>query len=261
MEILLALPVFALILFRLGGVVMTAPILSSGAIPIRIRVALVFTLSAMIFPILKGQAPRDLPLMTIITAGVGELFIGMTIGLCVTVLISAAEVAGMAIAQQAGLALGEVFNPTYDDQSSVLGQMYGITFMTVLLIAGGHRETIAAVLDSYQVMPMLSTTPNESYLMLLVEMTTASFILGIRLAGPVLIALLLTTVMLGIISRAMPQLHILTVGFTFKVIMTMALIAFSLGACKGILLDAVWAGFETIRSGLGIDPHPKGLMI
>lgn len=261
MEILMALPVFALVLFRLGGVVMTAPIVSSPAIPIRIRAAFVFTLAAMIFPLIKSQAPRDLSLITIVTAGLGELFIGVTIGVCVTILVSSAEIAGMSIAQQAGLALGEVFNPTYDDQSSVLGQMYGIVFTTILLLAGGLREMVAALLDSYQVMPLLSQTPKESYLMLLVEMTTAAFVLGIRLAAPVLIALILTTVILGIVSRAMPQLHILAVGFTFKVLATMALIALSLAACKGIVLDAIWAAFELIRTGLGLDPQPRGLTI
>lgn len=261
MDILMALPAFALVLFRLGGLMLAAPVLGSRVIPLRVRAGFTFGLAVMIFPLVRAQAPTEYSIISVVTMGIGEVFIGLTIGLCVTILVTAAEIAGMTVAQQAGLALGEVFNPTYDDQTSVLGQMYGIVFLTILLLAGGLRESVAALLDSYTVIPLMSRYASEPYLMLVVELITAAFILGIRLSAPVLFALILTTVILGLVSRAMPQLHILAVGFAFKVLAALALLALGMTASREVILEGIWAAFESIRMGLGLDPQPRGLVM
>lgn len=248
------LPAFALVLFRIGGMVMTAPLFSSPAIPIRIRAAVALSLSAMAFPVILDRMPATVSLSSVIGGGVAEIMTGIAIGLSLTIIMSMADLAGMTIAQQSGLALGEVFNPTYNDQSSVLGQLYSVAFVLVFLIAGGHRECVAAVLDSYQAMPVLTGASADSCLDLVVSSTTAAFVGAIRLASPVLIALVLTTVLLGILSRAMPQLHIMTVGFTFKVIITMAIAAITLAGAKDLLIGIVWDGAENIREVLGLRP-------
>jgi flagellar biosynthetic protein FliR len=247
MEILLALPAFAMVLCRIGGLVMTAPVYGSPVVPVRIKAGIVIGLAVLIFPLIRHQAPSEISWSTAILGLVGELVIGSTIGLTLTVLISGAEVAGLTIGQQAGLALGEVFNPTYNDQTSVLGQIYGIVFVLLFLIAGGHRETLASLLDTYSVMPIGSASFRESYVLLVLETLTSAFVVGIRLAGPVLIALLLTSVLLGVLSRTMPQLHILTVGFTLKIMVALAVAAAAITGSREIIVDAVLDTISDVR--------------
>lgn len=69
MEILLALPVFALVLFRLSGLMLTAPLLASTVIPIRVRVAFTVAMGFMIFPLVRGQAPAELTLGAAVIGG------------------------------------------------------------------------------------------------------------------------------------------------------------------------------------------------
>ncbi len=249
-----ALPVFALILFRVSGLVMTAPVFGSAVVPVRVRVALTFAASTMLFPMVSSQAPADLSLSAALLGCIGELAIGATIGLAVAILIMSAEVAGEMVSQQAGIGLSEVINPLLDEQSSIIGQIYVIVLTLVFLLAGGHRAMMASLLDTFDVIPLLSFRPGESIVILFVEMLSSAFMMGIRLAAPVLIALFLTGTALGFLSRTMPQLNILSVGFTLRALITLSVAAIALGACQGLLLDSIGDGLNVIRASFGLAP-------
>jgi len=259
-DILLALPAFALVLFRLSGLVLTAPMLNSPVIPIRIRAAIAFTLAAMVFPILRVQVPANLSLSAALVGVVGEVMIGAAIGLSLAILLLAGEVAGSMIGQQAGLSLGEVVDPLHNEQASVVGQVFTVVLTIVFLLAGGHRAAIAAVLDTFKAIPLLSFQSNDSIVVLLVETLTAAFVVGIRMAGPAMIALFLTAIALAVISRAMPALNILTVGFTVKVMVAIAAIWMTIGLCQDVLVDAIWDGLGMVRAAFGLEPTPAGLI-
>jgi len=89
---------------------------------------------------------------------------------------------------------------------------------------------------------------------------TAAFVLGIRVAGPVLIAMFLIGTAMGVLSRTMPQFNILSVGFTVRVLVAIGVAGFALAGCQDLFLDAIWSTFETVRTGLGMDPYPVGLV-
>ena len=254
LDITLALPVFALVAFRIAGLVLTAPFFGSTVIPVRIRAAFVFTVAAMIFPLVWGSAPTEITLATAVVGGVGEMMIGATIGLALTILLMGAEVGGLVVGRQAGIALANVFDPLRSAQVSITGQVYSLSFTLLFLAVGGHRAMMAALLDTYQVIPLLSFQFDESFIVLLTEMLAAAFILGIRLAGPVLIALFLAGTALGVLSRTMPQLNILTVGFGVRLMLALAVAGLTLNACESLFVDAVWNGVETVREAFGLGP-------
>lgn len=253
LEIPLWLPVFALVLFRLTGLMVGAPLLSSTVIPVRVRAALVLALAGLTFPLVRSQAPADLGLAVLLPALVGEFLIGLTVGLGVTILLTGAEVAGTMVGQQAGIALGEILNPAFEEPVTVVSQLYSIVLMLVFLIAGGLRAMVAAVLDTYQVIPLLKFTLTESYLLLLVDMLAAAMVTGIRLAGPVLIALFVTEAALGFLARTIPQLNVMSVGFTLRVLLAIGMAGVSLALSQDLMLGAIHSGIETIRAGVGVD--------
>lgn len=254
LDILLSLPAFALVLTRVSGLMIAAPVFGSTMIPGRVRVAMVVGLAAMTFPLVASRIPANLGLTSALTGMVGELLIGTSIGLALTLLLLGAEVGGLMVGRQAGIALANVFNPATDSQVSITGQVYTIAFTIVFLLVGGHRAAIAALLDTFEMIPVLSYQMNESLIVLLVEMLAATFILGIRLAGPVLIALFMVGTALAFLSRTMPQLNILTVGFAIRAIVALAVAALAMSAAEDLLVDAVWEGVERIRLTFGLDP-------
>ncbi|MCH7808695.1 MAG: flagellar biosynthetic protein FliR [Planctomycetes bacterium] len=253
LDILSALPVYALVLFRLTGLMLTAPLFASSVIPVRIRVALTVTVAAMIFPLVAPSAPTNVTLLMVAVGGVAELMIGATIGLALAVLFLGTEVGGMLVGQQGGLALGQVFDPTQNRQTTVVAQIYTIVWTLIFLIIGGHRATMAALLDTYEVIPLLTFRFDESYMLMLVEMLTAAFVMAIRLAGPVLIALFMLGTAMGFLSRTMPQFNILTIGFALRGMVAIGVAGFALIACEDLFVDAIWNGLELVRASFGLD--------
>ena len=253
-DIRFALPVYALILFRLSGLVLTAPVIGSSIIPFRIRAAFVLVLSAMLFPLVSPQAPGTLPLALAAIGGVKEMTIGAVIGLSLTLMLMGAEVAGITVGQQAGLALSRVFDPTQNRQTNVIAQIYTIVLTLVFLSIGGHRAMLAAALDSFQAIPLMSFEVDESLVAAPVHIITAALIVGIRLAGPVLIALLLMGTAMGFLSRTMPQFNILSVGFTLRAMVGLGAAGLAITAGQDVLVEAVWEVLAVARNGLGLGP-------
>ncbi len=248
----LALPAFALVLFRISGLVLTAPVLASSIVPLRVRVALAMTLSAMIFPLVYSQAPAEITIVQALVGGVGELLIGATMGLAVSLLMVGAELSGLMIAQQVGIALGQVFDPTRNQQTTIVGQVFTIVLTMIFLALGGHRAMVLALLDTFEVIPLLSFRFGESMVVLLAEMMTAAFVLAIRLAGPALIALFLTTIVMGFLGRTIPQLNILSIGFQVRMFAGLGVAGLAIGVSQDPIVNALLDGMETIRSAFGL---------
>lgn len=261
LDILLALPVFALIMMRLSGLVMTAPLFSSQMIPIKMRVGLIVVLSAMLFPLVSQFAPSEVTLATVVTGAMAELMIGAGIGLSMSIFMMGTEVAGRMIAQQAGLGMSQIVDPTQNIQTSIIGQIYSISLTVLFLMIGGHRALLAALMDTYQVIPMLSFQADNTIALLMIEMLTSSFIFGIRVAAPVVLALFLTGTALGVLSRTMPQLNILTVGFTLRALIALGVAGIALAASRDMFLRAIWNAFELVRGAFGLDPTGTRLVI
>lgn len=251
LEIFGKLPTFASVLFRVTGLLLTAPVISSSVLPIRIRAALALMLALVAFPLAQGGSSFHGSLTVAIGGAVGELVIGSAIGLALMFLILGADFAGHVISQQAGIQLAEVFNPQLETESSAVGQIYGIVFTLLFLIVGGHRASIVALLDTFRVIPIGRVQSTQSVLVLLTDTLEVSLTLAIRLSGPVLIALLLTETTLGFVARTVPQLHLLSVGFPLRILVALAVAGSALYAARDVLLDALNEVMSMIRATLG----------
>jgi flagellar biosynthesis protein FliR len=167
-----------------------------------------------------------------------------------------AQVAGTMVGQQAGLALSEVANPLDNVQSTAIAQVYTVVLTLVFVTVGGHRAAVSALLDTYKAIPLLSFQMTDSIVLLLVELLTAAFIMGVRVAGPIVIALFLTETAVGFVSRTVPQLNIMTIGFGLRLLVTLAAAAISLHACEGVFVDAIWNALDAIRTTFGVPVGP-----
>ncbi len=248
LDLLHGLPVLALVLFRLSGFFLIAPLFSSSLLPVQLRAAFVVVLGTLAAPVVWKTIPEHVTTAQAMIGGIGEVVIGMAIGFSVSLLASGMESAGLIVGQQGGFALGEVFNPALEEQTSITGQLFNTVFILVFLIVGGHRAALSAVLDTFRVIPPLSFRADEQLPELLLGLLSASFGLALRMAGPVLVALFLTECALAVLSRAIPQLNILTIGFATRAMVGTAVAAAVLGACGEPLAEAVHESFEAVRA-------------
>jgi len=253
-HILLALPAFMLVTSRISGLMLTAPIFASRAIPRRIKVGFVIAVSAMLFPLVGTTTATEVSFASAVTGIFAELMIGATIGLALSMVASGMEYTGLISGQQAGMALGQVFNPNLNQQTTVVGQIYNIVFFMMFLMVGGHRATMSALLDTFDVIPLLSFGMHGSIIILLSQILTGAMVLATRLSGPVLIAIFLLTLTMGFVSRTMPQMNVLSIGFNLRALVMLGVAGATITFTQDLLLSSVTNTMDNIRNYLGIIP-------
>src|SRR5688572_24866269 len=124
MQLLEHIPPALLVMFRIGGLMIYAPVLGSSVIPVRIKVLLSLVLGAAIYPVLAAQnhttAGLDLNLWLLAPLVAMEILIGLAIGFLASLPLTAMQVGGVVISQQMGLGFAQLFNPVIDEESDVV---------------------------------------------------------------------------------------------------------------------------------------------
>ncbi len=252
-ELNLVLPAFMLVASRVSGIVITAPLLGSTVIPARIKAGLVIAISATMFPVLVPSLPSDVAVSGVLSALVGELTVGLVIGVGLSVILLAVQMTGMIVGQQAGLSLASAFDPMTQTRSSVIGQIYFLTATVVFLLMDGHRAMVRVLLASFESIPVMTFQMQAATLTVLTDLMMSSIVLAVKLAAPMIIALLLAKAGLGFLSRTMPQLHILSVGFAIFVGIGMLLSGWQVANLYDVLWVHLVDAFDSLHSLLGLD--------
>jgi len=244
--------IFVLILTRVSGLVMTSPFYGSKSIPIQIRGLLAVSLSIMIAPLHLSSLvePPDTIVNLAVMMG-KEVVIGMSLGLAVMIIFSGLQLTGQIIGQMSGMQLADIFDPTFNNSVPVFAQLLMMITLAVYLLVGGHRETLGALLDTFSIMPPGQADFSLNFTDALIELMKMSFIAGIRAAAPIVLALLLSIVILGLISRTLPQLNIIAVGFSLNTMVMLGTLAISLGAAIWVFQNQVEIGLEQITDLIG----------
>jgi len=236
--------VFTLVLVRTSALVMTVPVLGGTGVPSQVRVLLSMALALLVTPAqLGGQLSMPSTLLGyVITLGC-ETLLGLVLGLGVMIILSGVQLAGQIIGQLGGMSLAEVLNPDLDTDVPLLSQVLNMFALAIFVTIGGHRLVLGGLLDTFIAMPAGTGTPLASFSETLVTLVAQSCELGIRIAAPCTVALLLANVVLGLITRTLPQLNVLSFGFGLGALVTFAALSVSLGTVAWVLqaeIDQAW---------------------
>ncbi len=236
----LKLPVFALVVSRLGGLLMFQPIIGGYAIPRNVRVLLVLGLAALATPFVQLSGAAPVKPASILLAMGSELLLGVLMGLAVRMCFLGLQIGGQIIAQESGLAFGRVADPTTGAEQSIFSSLYLQLGAVVFLIVGGHRALVTVALDTFDAIPLLDDPATITCgVGLVLDALTLGAEIGLRVAAPVLLTLFLVTAAMGFVSRTIPQFNILTVGFSVKGLVGFLLMAISLPAALEAFTDAL----------------------
>jgi flagellar biosynthetic protein FliR len=223
---------FLLVLTRLSGVILTAPLFSSQGAPMQFRALLAVSMAMLVAPL--QQAPSSVVainnLLELLHLMVPEVLVGLLLGLGLNIIFAGIQVAGQIISQMSGMSLADVFSPGFEANVSVFSQLFFFLTMAVFVSMGGHRLIIEAVLETYRWAPPGQVALGDNFVEVLTSILTQSFLLGIRAAAPILTALFLSTIVLGLISRTLPQLNIILVGFNLNALLTLGALFLSIGS-------------------------------
>jgi flagellar biosynthetic protein FliR len=251
LQTLLNLPLLALVLARISGLVAFAPFFSGAGIPIKARVLLVGTISIVVLPFASAGMVPPSDFGSLFALMIGELLIGLAIGLMLTTVFSGLELAGVLVGQQIGISMAQVFDPLFEEEASVLGQLYFWLAMVIFLLLKGHLILLGALIRSFHTLPPGKFIVDENVVGGIVEVLKLAFILALQVAAPVLVAIFLTTLALGFVGRTVPQLNILSVGFSLRVVLGFTLIVFCILPAIQVFFNALEKTFGSVYGLLG----------
>jgi flagellar biosynthesis protein FliR len=227
------LAIAGLVLVRIAALVLVAPLIGPFEVSLRMRAAMALALTLLVAPLEIGRATA-MPdsLAGFLTAAGGEALVGLLLGLGVRILFASLHLAGGLISQMSGLQLAEVFSPGMGTSVPVFSQLLLLVTTAVFLIVGGHRQLVEALLDTFHWLPAGQAAQAHSPVAAVTALVAQSFILVIRIAAPAVVALLLATLIVGFVSRTLPQLNIMALGFGINALVAIAAVGLSLsGAC------------------------------
>ncbi len=209
---------FFLTLLRISVVLFLLPFFGGTSIPNMVKAALVLVLSLAVWPQLSfpgSQLPANgiaLALMII-----GELILGLILGLIVRFLFGAVQFGGMIIGFQMGFSMVNVVDPVTGTSNAVTAHFLYMCTMLTFLVLGGHLQLIKAIGESFAHIPPGGILITPRLATHLLEYSNIMFTLSIKIAAPVMAALFLVDLALALIGRAAPQMHVLILGFPIKI--------------------------------------------
>ncbi|MFO1153516.1 MAG: flagellar biosynthetic protein FliR [Rhodospirillales bacterium] len=209
----------ALIVFlRVGTVLSFLPGFSAAYVSLRIRLMLALGLSVMLTPLLASRLPAlpgDIAGLAVLV--LGEVLIGVFLGIIPRIAVSALQTAGTFISFFASLASAVIQDPVADQQSATLAGFLNLLGLVLIFVTDLHHLMLSGLVASYEAFPAGAGLPIGDAADMLARAVAASFAIGLQLSLPSLIACLLSNVALGLLGRLMPQLNVFFFGMPIQI--------------------------------------------
>lgn len=215
-----------LVMVRVSGLMVFAPLFSSAAIAPRIKAGFVIAITALLAPVV-GVIPQSHAELSM-SALLGELAVGLTFGFTLSLLTESLLFAGQLIGMEFSFSLVNLLDPNSNIQTPVLGQLFNWVGLLVLIGAGLDRTLLAAMMRSFAVVPVGQAVMKATTCAALADMTGGILLAGMQLAAPVIAAALTVEVMVALVGRISPQLPVMVVGIPLKTLVSYGVLIGSL---------------------------------
>jgi flagellar biosynthetic protein FliR len=223
-----SLAAFVLLLVRPGMLVMGTPFLGAVHAPVLMRVGLTVLLAIVLAPFVP--LPAELSAGAVAIVVLREVAIGLALALAIRVLVTAGEFAGHFAGYQIGLSLGSLIDPQSGVRNNVLAIVYAQLVTIVCLATNTHHALLRALADSYRALPVGFGSLSSGLSTSVAESLGLVFILGVRIAAPVVVVLLLVELALGLVARVAPSLNVMIAGAPVRVVLGLLVVALSVEA-------------------------------
>ncbi len=224
------LKVFFLVMARVSGLIVAAPVLGSRNFPTAGKIGLAALTAVLITPTILARTqtlPSDALAFSVLATG--EVMIGLLMGFVMTIVFASLQVAGQIIDMQAGFGLVNVFNPALETQFPIFGFFLFILAVLFLLITDGHHVMLRALVSTFDRIPLGGFVLRPELLREVSRWGAAMFVDGLIIAAPVGAALLVAYIVMGLAGRVVPQIQLFVIGFPLTIALSLFIMALSVG--------------------------------
>jgi flagellar biosynthetic protein FliR len=232
-------------LARILALIASSPILGDKEFPARIKVSLAFAITLVIAPTLNIPADLDPASAQGLFVLMQQIIAGVIIGFSIRLIFAALEMAGDLAGMQMGLGFASFYDPQNASFTPLIAQFLGIIVALVFLAADGHLYLLAALADSFRDFPIGASVPSANAFRIMAEWGGSMFSHALQFSLPLIGALLITNLALGILTRSAPQLNIFAVGFPITLAVGFAALMLTIPYLAPLMEYFTHAGLDT----------------
>jgi len=224
----------ALVILRFAGLFAFTPVLANRGVPRRFRLMIGVMIGVAVYPALPAgaQIAPDVDVWGLLPLVAGEFLLGLIMGLIAALPILLLDLAGYFMGHQMGLSLSRIFNPESNSDTDTLGQVLMLLATGVFLSLGGLEVTLESLIRTFGRVPAGGIGAGQVPIDVIVGGLASGVELAIRVSSPVTGIIFLLMVALGLISKTLPQLNVMSIGFTMKILAGLALLMLAVGSIQ-----------------------------
>ncbi len=234
-----------LIALRIAGLLFTAPIFNIRVIPTRAKLLLTIIMAYVLLYMVPDIDPAVAEnFLLLFLYGVKEVITGMIIGFALNFIFYGISFAGLILGYEMGLFIAQMFDPTTESNNNVIGQALLLVGILIFIVINGHHFIIQSIAYSFKVLPIGIYAMNDSLEKLLIQYSSAIFMLAIKIASPIMISFFLLDIGAGIIARVIPQMNVFFVVQPLKIELGLVLLVFVIPVYVYVIKD-ILLNYET----------------
>jgi len=246
---------FLLTLFRVSILLFVLPFFGGANIPNTVKGSLCIIMSMALWPhlsfpgVMMPSSPWHILIMLM-----GELMIGLILGLTVRVLFGAVQMGGQLIGFQMGYAMINVVDPLTGQSVVITSHFLYMTTLLTFLALDGHLYLLQSLADSFAVVAPGGLLVSTQLSLHLIRMVGQIFVLAIRIAAPVMASIFLVDLALALVGRAAPQMNVLMLGFPLKIgvgFIFLGILFTTLSRHVGEFITGMGPMFRALLGGMG----------
>jgi len=220
---------FFLVLVRVASIFIIAPFFSSRNIPPTLKIGFSVLVALIIFPIIQAKSPlKSWEMITFFSEVLKQILVGLVIGFVAILIFVAVQLGGQIIDIQIGYGIVNVVDPQTGMQVSLVGQFIYLLALLVFLAVNGHHLVISALAQSFELVPLFGVGYSGELAGRLDRLFSDIFVIGLKVAAPIMAITFLMEVAMGLVARTVPQINVFLVGFPLRIGLGLGMIALSM---------------------------------
>lgn len=241
---------------RILALLATAPVFNNAALPTRLRLIIGLAIAFALVPALPPMPPVPAGSWIGLSILGQQILIGVLMGATLRIVFAAVDVAGELIGLQMSLSFAVFYDPQSSAQTPVVSEFLGLLAALIFLALNGHLMTLAALAESFKIVPVSTSLFQTGGISAFLAWSSGLFSIGLLISLPVIAALLIANITLGVLTRVAPQMNLFSVGFPVTIAAGFFMLNLALpffGTAMERLFDQSFNSLHTVmKAGAGL---------
>ena len=244
-----------MVLLRISSFFMSVPIFFPTGSPVMLKVGFCVVFTFLIMPgVNYGNANLITSNAALIVFSISEVVTGLMLGYITKFCFYSAQMAGQLMDFQIGFSMMSMFDPISNDEVTLLGSLLYRISLVMFFIVDGHHMLIRAIIDSFNSVEIGKFVLNQQTAMMMVKIFIEFFTLGLKIAIPIILIVIITDLCIGLVSRTVPQLNVMILGMPIKILIGLSCFSLVLPAIITLIVNSFYTIPDIIKAFYKVIP-------